>query len=81
VPAAASASSPHDYVVILTAPAGSGCAAAVAGVTDDYGVAPTSVYTSSTCGFAATLSKSSVRALTADERVAYVVADGQFGSN
>ena len=47
-------------------------------MTMDQDVSPTLIYTESLCGFAARLSKSQVRAVSADPRVASVVADREF---
>jgi hypothetical protein len=77
-PSVASASSGGDYVVVLDTPTGSTCPAVVQTVADDYGIATTSTYSASLCGFSATLHKWQVRALGDDSRVAYLAADDGF---
>jgi hypothetical protein len=78
--AAAPAHAASDYVVTLSPPAGTTCESTIRDVTGDFNVAPRNVYTSALCGFAAPLSKSQVRGLQGDVRVASVQADGGFGT-
>ena len=75
VPGAASAAQPGNYVVTLRAELGAPCAEAIEDVTGDYAVTPTLTYTDSLCGFAAPLTKSKARDLSADPRVEWVVVD------
>jgi hypothetical protein len=79
--AAAPAQAASDYVVTLSPPSGTTCESTVLAVTRDFNVAPRNVYTSALCGFAASLSKSQVRGLQGDVRVASVQADGGFGTS
>jgi len=75
VPGTASAAQTGNYVVTLRAELGAPCAAAIENVTRDYAVTPTLTYTDSLCGFAAPLTKSKARDLSADARVEWVVVD------
>jgi len=73
-PAAAHAG--QDYVVSLKPAAEQTCADTLAGVTRDYSISPRSTYTSSLCGFSASLSRRTVDALRLDPRVGAVSSDG-----
>jgi hypothetical protein len=77
---AAPAQAASDYVVTLSPAAGATCDSTIVAVTGDFGIAPRNVYTSALCGFAASLSKSQVRGLHGDQRVASVEADKGFGT-
>ena len=78
-PATAGAAAQTDYIVTLRAETGAPCTTAISGVTTDFAVTPTIVYTDSVCGFAAPLSKSKARDLAADaRRVESVVVDSQI---
>jgi hypothetical protein len=73
--APASALAASGYVV--TVDPGADCATQIGAVTKAYGISPTATYTSSTCGFAARLSRRQVSALQADPGVLSVTADGR----
>ena len=75
LPAAAAAGQSH--VVTLNPPAeGTTCEQTIFDVTAHYAISPRSVYTSSLCGFTATLPKKTVDSLRLDPRVRSVTADG-----
>jgi Peptidase inhibitor I9 len=78
--AAAPAQAASDYVVTLSPPEGRTCDSTILDVISDFNVAPSNVYTSALCGFAAPLSKSQIRGLQSDPRVASVEADKGFGA-
>ena len=75
VPAAQAAT---DYVVTVTPAGGTTCAQTVASVTTAYAITPAATYTSTTCGFAASLTRPQVRSLQADPRVASLQFDYGF---
>jgi hypothetical protein len=78
--AAPPAQAASNYVVTLSPPADTTCDATIVAVTGDFSVSPTTTYTSALCGFAASLSKSQVRALGHDPRVQSVQPDRPFGT-
>jgi hypothetical protein len=73
-PAAAQASS--GYVVSLRNPADATCQAAILDVTMAYDVVPSQIYTSSLCGFSASLPKAKAREMALDHRVEFIQPDG-----
>ncbi len=68
----------QDYVVTLSPSAGMTCEATIAAVSYDYAISPKMTYTSSMCGFSASLSKRTVEDMRADPRVRSISADGAF---
>jgi len=75
VPAAQAAS---GYVVTVTPAGSTTCAETVASVATSYAITPTATYTSTTCGFAASLTKPQVRSLQTDARITSVQFDYGF---
>lgn len=72
-PATAHAS--QDYIVTLQPATGITCETTIREVSLAYAISPKSSYTSSLCGFAASLSKRTVESLRLDSRVKSVTAD------
>lgn len=70
----------QDYVVSLSPPVGVTCEATIAAVSYDYAISPKTTYTSSLCGFSASLAKRTVEAMKADPRVRSVTADGVYAA-
>ena len=70
----------QDYVVSLSPPTGVTCEATIAAVSYDYAISPKTTYTSSMCGFSASLPKRTVEAMKMDGRVRSVTADGVYNA-
>lgn len=70
----------QDYVVSLSPPAEMTCEATIAAVARDHAVAPKVTYTSSLCGFSASLPKRVAETLRADPRVRSISVDGAFAA-
>lgn len=68
----------QDYVVSLSPPIDVTCEATIAAVSRDYAISPKMNYTSSMCGFSASLPKRTVEAMRTDPRVRSISADGVF---
>lgn len=68
----------QDYVVSLSPAPEVTCEATIAAVSRDYAISPKGTYTSSMCGFTASLPKRTVEAMRTDPRVRSISADGAF---
>lgn len=78
--APATAGASQNYIVTLQPATGITCETTIRDVSLAYAISPKSTYTSSLCGFAASLSKRTVEALQLDSRVKSVTADGAVTS-
>ena len=74
--APATAEAAQDYIVTLQPATGITCETTIRDVSQAYAISPKSTYTSSLCGFAASLSKRTVESLQLDSRVKSVTANG-----
>lgn len=72
----ATAQAAQDYIVTLQPAAGISCETTIQDVSLAYAIAPRTTYTSSLCGFSASLAKRTVEQLRSDPRVKSVNADG-----